>query len=80
MADKKEVTVFSTNTCPWCTVLKNYLDENKIEYKDINVGVDQAGAQMMITKSQQMGVPQMWVDDSVIVGFNKAEIDRQFEL
>ena len=77
---QKKVTVFSTPTCPWCKVTKEYLDSHKVTYQDIDVSKDQESARKMVMKSGQMGVPQIWIEDNVIVGFNKNAIDNALGL
>ena len=72
----KNVKVFSTTTCPYCIMAKAYLKEKKIEFEDIDVSKDQAQAQKMIEKSGEMGVPQLWIDDEVVIGFNKPVIEH----
>ena len=66
-----EVKVYSTNSCPYCVQLKSYLDENEIQYENIDVGVDKQAAQEMIDKSGQMGVPVVDIDGEIIVGFKR---------
>jgi predicted DsbA family dithiol-disulfide isomerase len=39
------ITVYTTNTCPYCTMVKNFLDEQGLEYKEVNVQNDQREAQ-----------------------------------
>jgi|TARA_B100002003_G_C14108963_1_gene533373 glutaredoxin-like YruB-family protein len=72
-----EIKVFSTPTCPWCTKLKEYLDEKKIKYKSIDVSQDQEAASEMVKKSGQMGVPQTEINGKIIVGFDKEAIDKE---
>jgi len=72
----KKVKVFSTPTCPYCHIAKDYLKEKKISFEDIDVSIDQNQARAMVEKSGQMGVPQLWIDDEVIIGFNKPIIDQ----
>jgi glutaredoxin len=55
---------------------KEYLKEKKVDFTDIDVSSDKDKAQEMIEKSGQMGVPVIAVDDNLIVGFDKAEIDK----
>jgi glutaredoxin-like YruB-family protein len=76
----KEITVFSTATCPWCIRLKQYLDSKGVKYKSVDVGVDQQGAMQMIQKSGNMGVPQMWINDEVVVGFDQKLIEKLLDL
>lgn len=77
---QKGVTVFSTPTCPWCTVAKKYLNEKNIAFKDVDVSKDALAAQQMMLKSGQMGVPQLWIGDAVVVGFDKNSIDELLDL
>ncbi len=70
-----EVVVFSTPTCPWCKKTKEYLKSRGIKFKDVNVASDQAMAQKMVQRSGEMGVPQLWINGQVVVGFNKPRID-----
>jgi len=76
----KRVIVFSTPTCSWCKKLKSYLKKNKIRYRDIDVSRDRKALQDMIRKSGQQGVPQMWIDNRPIVGFDKNKIDKLLNL
>ena len=69
------VTVFSTPTCPWCSRLKAYLRKQQIAFREIDVSRDAQDAQEMVRRSGQMGVPQAWIDEQVIVGFDRKRID-----
>lgn len=71
-----KVKVYSTPTCPWCHKAKEYLEENNIEFEDINVAEDQEAAKEMMDKSGQMGVPVLDVNGEIIVGFDKEAIDK----
>lgn len=76
----KSITVFSTPTCPWCTVLKKYLVEHNVTFKDVDVSKDYVAATNMVMKSGQMGVPQLWVGDDVVIGFDKNRINSLLSL
>ncbi len=73
---QKRVTVYSTPTCSWCTTLKNYLNDKKIKYTDIDVSGDHNAAREMVKKSGQQGVPQTEIDGQMIVGFDKSRINK----
>ena len=77
---KHEVKVFSTPTCPWCQKTKQYFDEQGVKYENIDVTQNQEMAKKMVEKSGQMGVPQIWVDDQVVVGYNKSVFDDLLDL
>lgn len=72
----KSVIVFSTPGCGWCTKLKSYLIQNQVRFKEIDVSKDPRAAEDMIRKTGRMGVPQMWIDNKPVVGFDKPVIDR----
>ena len=77
---QKTVKIYTTPTCPYCHQTKSYLDEKKIQYKDFDVANDSAKAQEMIDKSGQMGVPVLDIEGKIIVGFDKAAIDKELSL
>ncbi len=43
-----EVTIYSTPTCGYCTLAKDFLQEKGVEYVEIDVSVDQQKAQEMV--------------------------------
>lgn len=78
--EQKKVTVFGTLTCHWCTMVKSYLKEKNIDFEFKDVTFDYKAGQEMMAKSGQTGVPQIWIDDEVIVGFDKNQIDKSLGL
>ena len=76
----KQVTVYTTPSCSWCTTLKTYLDQNQVRYREINVAADMAAAEAMVKRSGQQGVPQTEINGQMIVGFDKARINQLLEI
>jgi len=74
--EKKKVIVYSTPTCPYCVMVKNYLKENHVEFEEINVAEDQQKAKEMVDKSGQMGVPVVEIGDELVIGFDKEKIKK----
>ena len=72
----KSVKVYSTSTCPYCAMAKDFLKKNNIEFKAVDVGTDQKAAKEMIDKSGQMGVPVLDIDGKIIVGLDKEAITK----
>lgn len=72
----RSVTVFSTQSCPWCVRVKNYLRQNGINFKEVDVGRDPQAARELVRRTGQTGVPQLDINGSYVVGFDKAKIDR----
>ena len=75
-----KVIVYSTNWCPWCTRVKDFLKEKNIEFEDVNVENDPNRTKEMLEKSGQMGVPVIDIDGKIIVGFNEPEIRKALNL
>lgn len=69
------IKVYSTPTCPWCSMVKKYLDSKNLEFVDFDVSVDKTAAAEMVNKSGQRGVPVIEIEGSIIVGFDKEKID-----
>ncbi len=70
------VKVYSTPTCPYCKLAKDYLKEKNSPFEDIEVSADSAAAQTMVKLSGQMGVPVLDINGQVIVGWNKTAIEE----
>ena len=51
------VVIYSTHTCGFCNMLKNYLDDKKIKYDVKYADDDQNLAKELYEKSGQLGVP-----------------------
>ena len=51
------ITIYSTTTCGFCHMLKQYLSDNNIAFNEKRVDVDQEAAREMVSISHQMGVP-----------------------
>jgi len=72
----KQVTIYSTPTCPYCKRAKGYFLRRGISYTEHNVAVDRNAAKEMVKKSGQLGVPVILIDDEVIVGFSQSQLDK----
>lgn len=53
----KKITIYSTTTCPYCHMLRNWLDSKSIEYTNYNVDQNPIAAQAMMQLSGQQAVP-----------------------
>lgn len=72
----KKIKVYSTPTCPWCTVAKDFFKEKGLKFDDIDVSQDKEAGQEMVEKSGQMGVPVIMIGEKIIVGFDKKKIEE----
>ncbi|MEM5799805.1 MAG: glutaredoxin family protein, partial [Candidatus Aenigmatarchaeota archaeon] len=62
-----KVKIYTTPTCPYCEMAKQYFKLKKIEYEEVDVSSDIEAAREMIEKSGQMGVPVIEIDDNIII-------------
>ena len=76
----RNVIVYTTPTCSWCTTLKRHLDIHQVRYREVDVSKDQKAAEAMVRKSGQQGVPQTEINGQIIVGFDRERINRLLEI
>jgi glutaredoxin-like YruB-family protein len=73
---QNKVVVYSTPTCPYCLMVKQYLNKQNIPFQDIDVSEDWEKAQEMMNKSGQQGVPQLDINGQMVLGFNIVKINQ----
>jgi len=71
-----KVKVYTTPTCPYCEMAKQYFKSKNIDYEEVDVSSDIEAAREMIEKTGQMGVPVIEIGNNIIIGFNKPAIER----
>ncbi len=69
------VKVYSTPTCPFCRIAKDYLKSKGVDFDDINVAENEQAAKEMVNLTGQTGVPVIRIKNKVIVGFSRKAID-----
>lgn len=70
----KTVTIYSTPSCHFCHMAKDFFTENKVAFTDYDVAADTEKRQEMIDMTGQMGVPVIRIGDDVVVGFDEAKV------
>jgi glutaredoxin-like YruB-family protein len=70
----KTVTIYSTPTCHFCLIAKDFLKEKGITYIEFDVASNLEKRQEMIDRSGQMGVPVIFVGDEMIIGFDREKL------
>lgn len=74
-----QIKIYTTTTCPYCKLEKEYLDSKGIKYENIFVDQDAKAAEDMVKISNQMGVPFTAITDdsgkmTTILGFDKQRL------
>ncbi len=75
----KNITIFTTNTCAYCGMVKRWLGSKGYSYEEVNLDEHPERQQEALQASGQLAVPVTVVtkqDDSqqVVVGFNLAQL------
>lgn len=74
--ETKKIEIYSTDTCHFCHMAKDWLNEKGIPFTDYNVGTDIEKRKEMVDLTGQMGVPVIKIGDEVIIGFDQAKIEE----
>lgn len=76
-----QVIMYTTMICPYCTRAKHLLQRKGIPYEEIRVDFDHAQMQTMVARSRRHTVPQIFIDDLHVGGFDDlARLDARGEL
>jgi len=68
--------IYTTQTCPFCNMAKEYLEKKGVEVQEIDVSASHKKAEEMIKKSGQMGVPVIEIAGEIIKGFDVPRIEE----
>ena len=69
-----DVTIYSTPTCHFCHMAKDFFTDNNIAYTEFDVAADTDKRSEMIDMTGQMGVPVIKIGDDMMVGFNEPKV------
>ena len=76
----KKVIMYSTPTCHYCNLAKEFLDDHHISYEVFDVQTDLERRKEMVERSGQMGVPVIFVDDILVRGFDEEKLRDLLEI
>lgn len=68
------VTIYTTPTCVYCKMAKEFFAQNNVSYTERDVAADASARDDMIKRSGQMGVPVIDVDGQLVIGFDKDKL------
>jgi glutaredoxin 3 len=70
----QNVTIYTTPTCHFCQMAKEFFAEKNVQYTAYDVTVDPGKREEMIQMTGQLGVPVIVIGEQVMVGFDRAKI------
>ncbi len=73
------ITIYSTPSCHYCNLAKDYFKSRNIQYTEYNVATDLERRSEMVEMTGQMGVPVIKIGDAVMVGFNQEAIANMIQ-
>lgn len=73
------VTIYTTPSCVYCKMAKEYFKQHGISYEEKDVAVDVGAREEMLTKSGQLGVPVIDFAGRIIIGFDQPRLREAIE-
>lgn len=74
------VTIYTTPSCVYCRMAKDFFQKNGIEYREFNVATDEKAREDMVAKSHQLGVPVIDIDGEIFVGFDRGGLAEALKI
>ena len=68
------VTIFTTPSCVYCKMAKEFFKKNNVSYEERDVAADSAARDEMIKKFGQYGVPVIEANGKIIIGFDQQRL------
>lgn len=73
----KPVVIYTTRICPYCVMAKRLLESRGARYEEVRVDTDPALRDQLIERTQRRTVPQIFIGDTHVGGFDDlAALDR----
>ncbi len=70
------VEIYTTPSCPYCHMAKEYFKSKNIAYQEYDVAKDIQKREEMLKLVGQIAVPIIVINGQAILGFNKAKVNE----
>ncbi|MHB8446663.1 MAG: glutaredoxin 3 [Rudaea sp.] len=64
-----KIEIYTSANCAYCVAAKNLLKSKGLDYREIRVDLDAARREEMLARAQRRAVPQIFVNDRHVGGF-----------
>lgn len=75
-----KVQIYTTPTCGFCKLAKQFFKENNVKYTEKDVTTDPPAQEEMIKRSGQMGVPVIDIDGQLVIGFDREKLTQLLKI
>ncbi|MBI4085893.1 MAG: glutaredoxin family protein [Candidatus Liptonbacteria bacterium] len=75
-----QVTIYTTPSCVYCRMAKEFFKKNNVAYEEHNVAEDDKAREEMVKKSRQLGVPVIDVNGEIFVGFDQKGLKKALNI
>ncbi|MBP6300125.1 MAG: glutaredoxin 3, partial [Arenimonas sp.] len=65
-----DILIYSSAFCPYCVAAKNFLKARGLEWRELRIDTDADARQAMMSKTQRTSVPQIFINDTHVGGFD----------
>lgn len=73
MADTTDITLYTSDPCPFCRQAKALLEARGVRYEEVNLAMDAQGRADLVARTGRMTFPQIIVGDRPIGGFQELQ-------
>lgn len=71
-----KIKIYTTPSCAYCKMAKEYFKSKDLEYEEYNVAIDVEKQKEMIEKTGQFGVPVIDIDGKIVIGFDRTKVNE----
>lgn len=75
-----KVILYTTPACPFCVIVKKFLERNNIKFTAIDISKDKKAEEEMKKKSEQENVPVTDVEGTIIIGYNLQKLKEALKI
>jgi glutaredoxin-like YruB-family protein len=72
---EKRALIYTTPTCPYCRLVKEFLAQKGIPYREVNIAADREAREEFMRKGFR-GVPVTVIGTEEITGFDVPRLER----
>lgn len=70
------INIYTTTNCSYCKIAKRYFHDRDIPFEEKNVTIDEEARKVLTEKYGTMSVPVIVINDTPVMGWNKARIEE----